>query len=69
MEDAVLPQSTYVGSIVEAFVGLRGQSYKLKCLHSFHLSPLSGVLFNVLTDKLFTSPIVAYYNATTLIMF
>ena len=32
---------------------------------SFHLSPLSGVLFNVLADKLFTSPIVAYYNATT----
>lgn len=33
MEDAVLPQSTYFGSIVEAFVGLRGQSYKRKCLH------------------------------------
>lgn len=32
-------------------------------------SPLSGVLFNVLADKPYTSPMGAYYNVTTLIVF
>lgn len=33
------------------------------------LSPLSGVLFNVLADKPYTSPMRAYYNVTTLVVF